>query len=729
MASGESKTEDRQRFLAAPVELRVHGVGGTTPEVLLSHPHPVQVAGDDTAGFYRSPDSDALEAYSWGGITSRAGSRALWLLLLPFALANAAGFMLATRKELPRVLLRLLALSVTAMAALWATGIGIDLIAYQCGSQPDCRDKHWWLSFFDNPFFAGSPIRRMVIGLLVPVTLIATWRLATRLSRTRYEEAFNSEPVESDEIHSGDLSVAANLTHRQFWHSATFTARLASAHFACATSLVVAALSLGTGRLRSSQGLGVTFDRLTFLAAVAVTVVGAIVTAAAGRGPGRPAAIAGWVLLGSVAVVNLIRPGPIDQVLGDQVLGDASPGALPGYSRPALAVGLLSLLLAVALMVSLLVAQTDLARTGTFLPVATTALAMWTMVSLQAGSHVRIADWLGERLPTPQTAVIGYSFAYDWFALASLALVFAILVTVLIAYLSLRRRISHPAEVERVAKVYPELTPDLEGVAWLRRIVRARALAGLTDQAATALLAMLSLLLGGAIAFYGVRAFVSGSPLDAIGPMPATWKSLVPAASWIGSLLPLAALVIMYRSFRDPGTRRRVGVLWDILTFWPRWFHPLAPPPYSARAVPELGIRLERLTEEGARVVISGHSQGSVLAVASLARLPAEVRSKIALLTHGSPLGRLYGKFFPSYFGPTRLAELSDRVGGRWTNLFRLTDPIGGPVGVGDLEIRDPSSASRQPGDPLPPIKGHTFYRGPEVDAATAALAHRIDPV
>ncbi len=615
MASGESKTEDRLRTLAAPVELRVHGVGGTTPEVLLSNPHPVQVAGDDTAGFYRSPDSDALEAYSWGGITSRAGSRALWLLLLPFALANAAGFMLATPKELPRALTRLLSLAVTAMAALWATGIGIDLIAYQCGAQPVCRDHHWWLSFFDNPFFATSPIRRMVVGLLLPVVLIATWRLATQFGRTRYEEAFSGEPVESGESFSGDLSLAANLAHRQFWHSATFTTRLASAHFACATAVVVAAFSLGTGRLRSRPDWNATFDRLTLLVAVAIIVVAAIVTAAAGKGPGRLAASAGWLLLGLATIVNLIRPGPSDLALVDLVPGDA----LPGYSRPALAVGLFSLVLAVLLMVSLLIAGTE-----TFLPVATTALAMWAMISLQAGSHVRIADWLGDRLPTAQTAVIGYSFAYDWFALASLALVFAILLTFLIAYVSLRRRTSQPAEIDKVAMVYPELNPDLEGLAWLRRIVRARALAGFTDQAANALLAMLSLVLVGAIAFYGVRAFVSGSPLDAIGPMPATWKSLVPAASWIGSLLPLAALVTMYRSFRDPGTRRRVGVLWDILTFWPRWFHPLAPPPYSARAVPELGIRLQRLTDEGARVVISGHSQGSVLAVASLARLPAD---------------------------------------------------------------------------------------------------------
>lgn len=711
MASGEAKTEDRQRALAAPVELRVHGVGGTTPEVLLSHPHPVQVAGDDTAGFYRAPDSDAVEAYSWGGITSRAGSRALWLLLLPFAVANSAGFMLATTGRAPRAILRLLALAVTAMAVLWATGIGIDLIAYQCGAQPLCVENHWWLTAFSNPFFAAQPIRRMVLGLVLPLSLILVWRLTSSFTRTRYEAAFGDEPVESPTMFSGDLAIESDLPHRQFWHSAPFTARLASAHFACATSVVVAAFSLGSQRLRNTAGLDTAVDRIVFWAAVAIGLSAVITTVRAGAGPGRIGAVAGWLLLGFTAAINLLRQGP----------GDAAAGDLSGYSRPALLVGLVSLGLAIVLMAVLLVSRTE-----TFLPVATTALAIWTMVSLQAGSHVRIADWLGERLSTPATPTIVYSFAYDWFALASLALLFALFLTGGVAFIALRRQASRPEAIEEVARLYPDLIPNTEGLGWIRRIVQSRALASLTNQAASALLAMLSLILVGAIAFYGIRTLGSDSPLGAIEPMPDAWKSLVPVASWLGSMLPLGAAGLMYRSFRDPGTRRRIGVLWDILTFWPRWYHPLAPPPYSARAVPELGIRLQRLTDQGARVVVSAHSQGSVLAAASLARLPSQILERVALLTHGSPLGRLYGKFFPAYFGTERLQRLADRVGGRWTNLFRLTDPIGGPIGIDDVEIGDPASTARQPGDPLPKILGHTFYRGEKVDMAVAALAGRI---
>ena len=32
------------------------------------------------------PPADNLEAYSWGGLTAGSGTRALWLLLLPFRL-------------------------------------------------------------------------------------------------------------------------------------------------------------------------------------------------------------------------------------------------------------------------------------------------------------------------------------------------------------------------------------------------------------------------------------------------------------------------------------------------------------------------------------------------------------------------------------------------------------------------------------------------------------------
>ena len=81
------------------VELRVHGVSGSPTEGVLDRPWVGRVAGDGDSGFYRprpeiggttGPGGATLEAYRWGSLTSGAAARALWLLLLPFMLANVA---------------------------------------------------------------------------------------------------------------------------------------------------------------------------------------------------------------------------------------------------------------------------------------------------------------------------------------------------------------------------------------------------------------------------------------------------------------------------------------------------------------------------------------------------------------------------------------------------------------------------------------------------------------
>ena len=93
----------------AALELLVHGVGGTTPGQMLDDPRTVRVTGDDIAAvFRRADDADAErrpaarrdgpvpEAYVWCNLTSGNGTRALWLLLLPFMVVNLAHWMRPT---------------------------------------------------------------------------------------------------------------------------------------------------------------------------------------------------------------------------------------------------------------------------------------------------------------------------------------------------------------------------------------------------------------------------------------------------------------------------------------------------------------------------------------------------------------------------------------------------------------------------------------------------------
>ena len=163
--------------------------------------------------------------------------------------------------------------------------------------------------------------------------------------------------------------------------------------------------------------------------------------------------------------------------------------------------------------------------------------------------------------------------------------------------------------------------------------------------------------------------------------------------------------------------------------------------------------------------MLSGHSQGSVLAVATVLQMPQQARDGTALLTYGSPLRRLYARAFPTYFNETVLAQvgraLADPDGQpRWTNLWRRTDPIGGHVdteGLGgralgrakvpgalaaqdgadpagriahcaDVRLVDPVGFDPEPGDMVAPvIQGHSNYQiSPGFAEAVKGLNDRL---
>ena len=99
------------------VELRVHGVQGTTPQSLVDAVAAVDVAGDGLGRLVRPADrlrrpapgpvlqaagrpvTRVVEGYVWGGMTSGGWSKATWALLFPFSLANVAHWMLPPTPE------------------------------------------------------------------------------------------------------------------------------------------------------------------------------------------------------------------------------------------------------------------------------------------------------------------------------------------------------------------------------------------------------------------------------------------------------------------------------------------------------------------------------------------------------------------------------------------------------------------------------------------------------
>jgi hypothetical protein len=180
-----------------------------------------------------------------------------------------------------------------------------------------------------------------------------------------------------------------------------------------------------------------------------------------------------------------------------------------------------------------------------------------------------------------------------------------------------------------------------------------------------------------------------------------TWLTNV-GVGLVAGALPLG-LAFLWRAARSEKTRRLVGNLWDVLTFWPRWHHPFAVRPYSERAVPELQHRLVHHTGTRHPVVISAHSQGSVLAAAALLSLEEEITHKVALVTYGSPLTQLHARFFPAYFLEAR-HTLYDMVCRRWKSFYRLTDYIGMGIGRGE-GTDDPLDAVDNPALEDPPTR------------------------
>ena len=63
-------------------------------------------------------------------------------------------------------------------------------------------------------------------------------------------------------------------------------------------------------------------------------------------------------------------------------------------------------------------------------------------------------------------------------------------------------------------------------------------------------------------------------------------------------------------------------------------------------------------------MVLSGHSQGSVLVAATVLQLPPRRRRRTALLTYGSPLCRLYLRAFPNYFNEKVINDIGAAVAG-----------------------------------------------------------------
>ena len=763
-------------------ELRVHGVAGTAPETVLEHPHVALVAGNAQAGFFRrlweaaSTSADTArrrqEAYSWGGLTSGDNTRALWLLLLPFMLVNVAFYMVPhprvrnptlepgdhrarTLDGIAQVLLRLLALSFTGVFALTAVTVAMDLVGWQCAAgRPlggDVCGTHWlgWLAVG----WLDRPGRQLAVTALVPLAVIGVlWRLGNatwaRLEGVAVDQTVSAPtvvtPFEDRAMWNGRAAVrrqravhvTAGLAVPGVFAVAPLTAasQPAAGVVLVALLLLVAAMAVEAGRpgvgrrerpelparpgddRRTGPAERVTegHDRYWWLprGALVLTAVALVVAVAAPAGE-HPSGGLPWlsgtvygmflvqsVLLGGVAVLcGMVRSQARTTPSG------AAPEIAARTAHPA---------------------WHGLAQPGV-------ALIAWVLAGgFSAGVILRAAQTLGTPVATGRTGatrLLAVPAAYTWAAVAGLVLGLVTALTAVVVWLRLRR--PSTAMKKRVIRAY--------GTVATRDRERRDQIAHAWTQAT-----LLSGRVQGAVGFLLVMTVVA----VVVGAVGVAWigPRLVDDVPWLVDLanLALSAFVLGLvavgrRAYRSPTLRRSVGVAWDLGTFWPRAVHPLAPPCYAERAIPDLITRLQYYTGPNAgRVLLSCHSQGTVLAAAVVLQVETAVSARTDLLTYGTPLTRLYGGFFPAYIN----ADSLGRVGGflsvapdeprepstwRWRNLYRPSDPIGGPVfrardlvpadahadhdpGDVDRPLVDPVFA-RPAGDPCyPPVRGHSHY-------------------
>jgi hypothetical protein len=733
----------------AALELLVHGVGGTTPEKMLDDPRTVRITGDDTAAvFRRAADVDAEarpgqhrgepvpEAYVWCNLTSGNGTRALWLLLLPFMVVNLAHWMRPTAHGRPRtvrlygLLVRLAGLTLTVLLVAAACEVALDLAAWQCAGTRACAVRHSWLGFL-SPAAGGwwsAPGRRLALAALVPAALTCLlWYLSHR-TWSAYESqlppARGPEPEEDTD--------STCLGRPGFWYGRRLVARLRAAHTAAGLLTGAAAVASPAAGFDHRPGGPAVLDALGWLlnaALVAGTAAVVWVVCRRGRSEQR---------LDRELDRRLVRGLPLGALLlcllaalyaGWARPGWQASGRLPGdaaFGGIALVQGLLVIALgAAAYTLHRTRPDPRAALRGLGGPaVAMLACALGGVMS--GGVSQRVADWLdgtGTSIPGPPVLL-------TWQASAIPPLLLVLLL--LCGRLAGRAWRLSRAERATVERDDPDEPQDAECV---RRIARSRAMATLTDEGplVVGVTSAATLLLGAAalVGALGTGRTPAGAAAGTHRAVRAAAETSQALGSWLIGLGFILFVTWGRRAYKDASARRTVGILWDVGTFWPRAAHPFAPPCYAERAVPDLTWRMATWTQAtGGRLVLSGHSQGSVLAAAAAWQLTPSVRGRVALLTYGSPLERLYGRWFPAHFGPDALSALHHDVD-CWRNLYRLTDPIGGPVRLsGDCgpevdhaPLEDPLARGRTARHPLPaPILGHSDYQADPVFAEERRL-------
>lgn len=658
------------------VELRVHGVSGTPPVDMLDHPFVRQVAGDTDGRFFRPVDCGGnpildrdprlLEGYHWGPQTSGTWRNALWLVLVPFGLVNAAYFMLpggggTVAREIARGALRVLAIVLTAVFVLGMAQALIGLLAWQ------------WTVGGDPAVWVGLAFAGVVAALLVIRFLGG--RTKALPDRTQWTGDAPTA-LAGGEFYAGDRDVIA-LRHLHLAAGLATLAVLASAIADVGGLYGAAVVVLGWSVVHAAL-LGDPATPRTGLRNKFATVLPAVVLGAAAA-----------VLLAAVVFVVFVADLPADR------------GVLPGtvdVGRWATIGGPVALGVLVLAAVWLAFRTRDASVPKPFRrylwgmagPVVA-ALGLFLGVGFTAALDYGVLRLL--RSPDKEMTLPLFYERIAYAAGIAVLVGVAIVVVLVVRMLAARRRYenwvsssgAHNGQVGAVARAW-----------WFGRLKFG------VQWVALALAASGVVLTGAAVWESAVHDMADDTVCRSDGWFLSDCvdrPGIDPVTVGTVALLLLGGFLVYLgrRAVGDSAVRRAACVVWDVIAFWPSAVHPFVPPPYSPKVIEDLRRRIvwhlgecyelapgDRCTcgkpeRKAGFLVLAGHSQGSLIAAAAIARLRADCRDRVALLTFGSQLQIAYARAFPAYVNPDFLCWLQDNVH-RWVSLYRETDPIGGPV-------------------------------------------------
>lgn len=656
-------------------ELRVHGVGGSPGPLLLG-----VTSGDDTitvaegigTKFIARRSDPCVEGYDWGGLTSGSSLQALWVLLLPFTLLNVAGWMHPS----PDRAFKRQIWAIRSIVRLLCLAMTVSFVLWIAVVLVDVVGYQWTrrlseLEWMRNREFFGW--RAVSTGAVQPIQVIGmvVGGAFTALAALGIDRIADNTQREFERTPLSRFIELPDEAKRRTWEfDEDLTSRCFFAHAPAARQ-----------RLEHHR-----------VAMVAAGVFVALQSVSqAGAGGADLSLGSGLVLMGGLEFLAVLLLGVVSFPTGGR------SGAVVVRCGPALA-AVLAFALAHAFFSGLILFAVK-----------------WLngRPSLDGGGAVAVHGGPELALTDVWSVLVALSVGYGW------------------VWLRRQRKRGTASDLPpRNAGVGQPLDGVPEGLR--RQVAKARGYAAAGHRAP-------QLITGVALAFFFVSAFFALRRFDPSGTLdPRGWSLRFEAEGWPWNvaawLLPaalLAAVATVRRATTSPTLRRTIGILWDVLTFWPRRFHPLAVRPYSERAVPEFqGRVLEHVWSGGRPVVVSAHSQGSTLAFAALAPLDSEstLRS-VALVTFGSPIGGLYAQLFPAYFGLDQVDALKAKLlGGEqagWRNFYRRTDPIGVPLFQDlsrDVELDDPARESRpDEGPEVPPLErdrpawttvaGHSHYQ------------------